>query len=189
MSLNKKIKPSLIDNKIFTHYQKIKNPVPVKIIHLPPKEPSKIQVLITDVIHSVLSFFFRNFLYIILTILLLIYLWLHYKWYQNEKKKKNIVEIPYESLPIINTVSLKNNNKDDLDLGYQENKTQNNESVVQDEYLNRYIHNKLPFRSFESLNFKYSDRKSIDELLKEHNSFNDAFNRNSINPRLSNSLN
>jgi len=90
MSLNKKIKPLLIDNKIFSHYQKIKNPVPVKIIHLPPKEPSKIHVLITDVIHSVLSFFFRNFLYIILSILLLIYLWLHYKWYQNEKKKKKI---------------------------------------------------------------------------------------------------
>ena len=97
---------------------------------------------------------------------------------------------------MINTISLKNtdknnnNNEVEPDLGYQENKTQHNASWEQDEYLNRYIHNKLPqVRSFETLNFKYSDRKSIDELLKEHNSFNDAFNRNSINPKLSNSLN
>ena len=43
---NKKLRPSLVDQTLLNQYMKIKNPDPIKIIHLPAKEPSELQKII-----------------------------------------------------------------------------------------------------------------------------------------------
>jgi hypothetical protein len=86
--INKKIKPALIDKHVLNEFIKIKYPEPVKIIHLPPVEPSDLQKLSSKIGHNILSFLYNYFIIIFIIIIIILYLWNRYNWYKNIKKDK-----------------------------------------------------------------------------------------------------
>ena len=95
---NKKLKPSLVDQNIVSEYMKQKYPDPVKIIHLPAKDPSELQKLLTKIMYNILHFIYHYFFIIAMLLIIFIYLYRRYTWYQtikvvSDEKKKETKEI------------------------------------------------------------------------------------------------
>jgi hypothetical protein len=82
---NKKLKPSLVDKNIINEYMKKKYPDPVKIIHLPPKEPSDLQKLFTKIMYNILDFLYNYFFIFAILGAIIYYLYNRYTWYQKIK--------------------------------------------------------------------------------------------------------
>jgi hypothetical protein len=85
---NKKLKPSLVDKNIINEYMKQKFPDPVKIIHLPPKEPSDLQKLFTKIMYNILDFLYNYFFIFAILFGIIYYLYNRYRWYQKIKTLK-----------------------------------------------------------------------------------------------------
>jgi hypothetical protein len=95
---NKKLKPSLVDKNIVSEYMKQKYPDPVKIIHLPAKDPSELQKLLTKIMYNILHFIYHYFFIIAMLLIIFIYLYRRYRWYQkikivSDEKRKESKEI------------------------------------------------------------------------------------------------
>jgi len=95
---NKKLKPSLVDQNIVSEYMKQKYPDPVKIIHLPAKDPTELQKLLTKIMYNILHFIYHYFFIIAMLLIIFIYLYRRYSWYQkikivSDEKRKESKEI------------------------------------------------------------------------------------------------
>lgn len=203
---NKKLRPSLVDQTLLNQYMKIKNPDPIKIIHLPAKEPSELQKIISKIFSSILSFLYNYFIILLVFFLIIFYLWNRYKWYQNIKKTKDDQQIKYlNSLeqqhqqqqeqeyiqePKIEYVSV---NQDLSNHQIKKNNSINNinlDLISQSLKLNDNIIDTSNYRLSNSsggankINQMRSNQRMPEKTVRftDTTSF-DAFNRNNINPK------
>jgi len=199
--MNKKTKPSLVDEKVFNYYNKLKNPDPIKIIHLPPKAPSELERLFSKISHSIISFFYDYFILISLLLAIGLYLFYRYKWYQEHKNNKikssEIKEIKgIKEIKEIKNIIDTNNNLDISNIYenpeiVQMPKQINKSNISKASLITNTRGNSHMLRNISNLNNINNTNQDINKINKERNvSFEphkqklfDAYNRNLINPK------
>jgi hypothetical protein len=203
--MNKKTKPSLVDEKVFNYYNKLKNPDPIKIIHLPPKAPSELERLFSKISHSIISFFYDYFILISLLLAIGFYLFYRYKWYQEHKNNKiknneikeikKIIIDPRDSSDISNIYEIPKIAQipkiSEIPEIVQMPKQINKSNISKASLITNTRGNSHMLRNINNLNNINNTNQEINKINKERNvSFEphkqklfDAYNRNLINPK------